>query len=183
MALVVLLKGVNVGGHRTFRPSVLAQELKQFGAVNLGASGTFVVRERISRAQLRAEIQRRLPFDADIMICNGSDVLRYTASDPFAAEPSNPDIIRFTSILAKTRPLTSPLPLTIPARGRWSVKVLGCQDRFVFGVYRREMKAIRYLGQLEQLFGVPVTTRQWSTMLAIGKVLKNPPLQFGMTRP
>jgi hypothetical protein len=27
MALVVFLRGVNVGGHRTFRPSVLAKEL------------------------------------------------------------------------------------------------------------------------------------------------------------
>src|SRR4051794_3057989 len=27
MALVVFLRGVNVGGHRTFRPSVLAREL------------------------------------------------------------------------------------------------------------------------------------------------------------
>ena len=45
MALVVFLKGVNVGGHKTFRPSVMAREL-QLDAVSIGAAGTFVIRER-----------------------------------------------------------------------------------------------------------------------------------------
>lgn len=34
MALVVLLRGVNVGGHRTFRPTTLAEQLKHLDAVN-----------------------------------------------------------------------------------------------------------------------------------------------------
>ena len=63
MALVVLLKGVNVGGHRTFRPSALAEQLKHLGAVNIGAAGTLVIRRPVSRARLRVEIARRLPFD------------------------------------------------------------------------------------------------------------------------
>ena len=41
MALVVFLKGVNVGGHRTFRPSVLASRLAKLDVVNIGAAGTF----------------------------------------------------------------------------------------------------------------------------------------------
>src|SRR5687767_3070025 len=62
MALVVLLRGVNVGGHRTFRPSVLAKELDRFGVVNIGAAGTFVVRKPIAKASLRTELARLLPF-------------------------------------------------------------------------------------------------------------------------
>jgi len=52
------------------------------------------------------------------------------------------------------------------------LRVMTCQGRFVFGVYRREMRAIRYLAQLEKVFGVPVTTRNWNTMLAIARILK-----------
>ena len=48
MALVVLLRGVNVGGHRTFRPAVLAQRLKHLDAVNIGAAGTFVIRRPVA---------------------------------------------------------------------------------------------------------------------------------------
>ena len=38
MALVVFLRGVNVGGHRTFRPTVLAKQLRHLDAVNIGAA-------------------------------------------------------------------------------------------------------------------------------------------------
>jgi hypothetical protein len=44
--------------------------------------------------------------------------------------------------------------------------------RFVFGVYRRHMKVIGLLGKLDGLFGVPVTTRNWNTIAAIGNVLE-----------
>jgi hypothetical protein len=39
------------------------------------------------------------------------------------------------------------------------------------GLYRRQMKAIRYLGKLEKLLGVPATTRNWNTIKKVVKVL------------
>jgi uncharacterized protein (DUF1697 family) len=171
MALVVLLKGVNVGGYRNFRPSILAKELKRFDVVNVGAAGTFVIRKPVSRTKLRAEMLRRLPFEADVMVCNGSDILRLASSDPFAGQPSGPDVVRFVSVLAKRRKPSSPVPLNLPSSGEWGLRILTCQDRFVLGLYRRQMKAISYLGQLEKIFGVPATTRNWNTMLAIARVL------------
>ena len=39
MARVVLLRGVNVGGHRTLRPAKLAKQLKHLDAVSIGAAG------------------------------------------------------------------------------------------------------------------------------------------------
>jgi uncharacterized protein (DUF1697 family) len=172
MALVVLIKGVNVGGHRTFRPSALAMQLKRFDVVNVGAAGTFVVRNPPSRTVLRAEILRRMPFRADVMICSGRDILRLGTGDPFADQPFGPDVIRFVSVLAKHRQPSLPVPLSLPSERNWCVRILTCQDRFVLGVYRREMKAIGYLGQLEKIFGVPVTTRNWNTLLQIVRILK-----------
>jgi hypothetical protein len=37
------------------------------------------------------------------------------------------------------------------------------------------MKAIGYLGALDRLFGVPVTTRNWNTIVTIARVLENAP--------
>ena len=34
------------------------------------------------------------------------------------------------------------------------------------------MKTIGYLGQLDRLFGVPATTRNWNTIVAIVRILK-----------
>jgi uncharacterized protein (DUF1697 family) len=173
MALVVLLKGVNVGGHRAFRPSVLAKALSRLGVVNIGTAGTFVVRKAIGQAALRTEITRRLPFEAHVMICTGAAIRRLTSGAPFARYATRPDIVQFVSVLAK-RPRRMPaMPLDIPAEGEWGVRVLGWQDRFVYGLYRRQMKAIGQFGQLERIFDSPATTRSWSTILTIERVLND----------
>ena len=173
MALVVLLRGVNVGGHRTFRPVILAEQLKHLDAVNIGAAGTFVIRRPVTRAQLRGELARRLPFDAEMMICQGREIVRLMSQNHFADQPVRPDIVRFVSVLSK-RPRSAPsTPMSFPSSGKWLLKILASDNRFLFGVYRRHMKAISYLGMLDRLFGVPVTTRNWNTITAINKVLGN----------
>ena len=173
MALVVFLRGVNVGGHRTFRPSLVANELSNFDVVNVGAAGTFVVRNRISQAKLRAELLRQLPFEAEVVICKGDDVLDLASGNPFAGQPVGPKIVRFVSILAKRGQPLSSIPLSLPSGGKWFLKILATKNRFVFGLYRREMKTLRYLGQLDKMFGVPVTTRNWNTITAIARILRN----------
>lgn len=169
--VVAFLKGINVGGHRRFRPSMLANELKRLDIVSVGATGTFVVRTPVSKTKLRREIARRLPFDAEIMICDGRDVLRLIAANPFAGQRRAADIIQFVSILARRPRRGATFPLDIPA-ARWCVKVLGRQDRFVYGLHRRQMAAIGQLGQLEKVFGTRTTTRSWSTIQAIAAVLQ-----------
>jgi len=42
--------------------------------LNVGAAGTFVVRAKVSRTTLRAEILRRLRFQTELMICDGRDL-------------------------------------------------------------------------------------------------------------
>ena len=175
MALVVFLRGVNVGGHRTLRPSVLAQQLKHYDAVNVGAAGTFVIRKPANQARLRADLQRRLPFEAEVMICTGQDLIAMASSDPFGNEASHSDVVRFVSVLAKRPRVLPSIPLTFPADGAWLLRVLATKDRFIFGMYRRHMKTIRYLRMIDTLFGVPVTTRNWNTFTAIIKVLKSSP--------
>lgn len=172
MALVVLLRGVNVGGHRTFRPSRLAEQLRHLDAVNIGAAGTFVIRQPIGRARLREAVARRLPVDSEIMICQGGEIVRLLSHDFFSGHPLRRDVVRFVSVLSR-HPRSAPrLPMTLPAEGPWLLKVLAHEGRFVVGLYRRRMKVIGYLGKLDQLFGAPATTRGWNTFVAIGKALE-----------
>jgi uncharacterized protein (DUF1697 family) len=172
MALVVFLRGVNVGEHRTFRPSILAKELSDYGVVNVGAAGTFVVRKPGLRAKFRAELLRKLPFEAEVVLCDGRDLIRMEKENPFRAEPSRPDIVRFVSILSKADRGLASIPCALPARGEWFVRVIASKKRFVFGVYCRHMKTIGYLGQIDKLLGVRATTRNWNTIIAIVQILK-----------
>jgi uncharacterized protein (DUF1697 family) len=172
MALVVFLRGVNVGGHRRFRPSVIAKELSRFDVVNIGATGLFVVRKPGSTATFRAALMKKLPFETDVVICEGRDIARLAADDPFASEPVRADVARFVSVLPRSPRVRPATPITLPPEGEWFVKVLSSKGRFVFGVYRRHMKTIGYLGKIDKLFGMPVTTRNWNTMLSIIELLK-----------
>jgi uncharacterized protein (DUF1697 family) len=171
MALVAFLRGINVGGHRSFRPSVLARELSAYDVVNVGATGTFVVRKPGPRAKFRAQLLRKLPFEAEIALCDGRDLIRLETENPFGAEPARPDVVRFVSVLSKAGRAPPSLPIALPPSGEWLVRVIASDGRFVFGEYRRHMKTIGYLGRIDRLFGSPAITRNWKTIGAIARIL------------
>ncbi|MFL6584447.1 MAG: DUF1697 domain-containing protein [Chthoniobacterales bacterium] len=171
MPSVVFLRAVNVGGTNRCQPAAIAKELSRFGVVNIGAVGTFVVREDVSEPALRTAIAGKLSFKCDIMICPGRDIMKLAATDPFAAYPAGPDITRFLNVLAKRPAAAPPIPFSLPSGNDWLVKVIAIEGRFVLGVYRRHMKAISYLAKVEKTFGVPATNRNWNTIEKIVKVL------------
>jgi uncharacterized protein (DUF1697 family) len=120
----------------------------------------------------RAELSRNLPFEAEIVLCDGRDLIRLEQENPFGNEPSRPGVVRFVSNLSRAGRGPADVSFTLPPGREWFVRVIGSKNRFVFGVYRRHMKTIGYLGQIGKRFGVPVTTRNWSTILAVVRILK-----------
>ncbi len=131
MPSAVFLRAVNVGGTNRCQPALIAKQLAKFDVVNIGAVGTFVVREDVSESALRAAFARRLPFKCEIMICPARDIIKLGSKNPFsrqrsrreprdvdgkapegsrigrrANQPSGPNIVRFVSVLAK-RPVHS----------------------------------------------------------------------------
>src|ERR1700737_742020 len=124
MSSVVFLRAVNVGGTNRCQPALIAKQLAKFDVVNIGAVGTFVVRENVSESTLRAAIARKLPFKCEIMICPARDIMKLASKDPFlrqrsrreprdvdgkaregsrigrrANQPSGPEITRFVNVL------------------------------------------------------------------------------------
>jgi uncharacterized protein (DUF1697 family) len=189
MRWVVFLRAVNVGGTNRCQPALIAKQLSRFGVVNIGAVGTFVVRKDVSESALRAAIAKKLPFKCEIMICPARDVIKLASRDPFEGQPSGPNITRFVSVTARPlrpgirsdsrqtsniKPQTfqlPPLPLSMPSDHESLLKIIAIQGRFVLGLYRRQMKAISYLGKIEKLLSVPVTTRNWNTIEKVVKIL------------
>jgi uncharacterized protein (DUF1697 family) len=173
MALIVFFRGLNVGGHRAFRPSVLAKELGSYDVVNVGAAGTLVVRKPGLRAKFLSDLRRNLPFEATIACCDGRDLLQLEMDNPFESEPLRADAVQFVSILSETGRHRISLPISLPEGGEWFVRIIGSRKRLLFGEYRRHMKTIRYLDQIDRLFGAPSTTRSWNTILAVLRILKS----------
>jgi uncharacterized protein (DUF1697 family) len=171
MALVVFLRGVNVGGHKTFKPKQLAEQLKHLDVVNIGAAGTFIVRKAVSPAKVRAEIAKRMPFEVQIAVCEGRDIQRLVAMEPFGFKPAAADITRFVTVLMDHATSPPEGPQRWPRTGPWMVKVHAVEGRFVLGEYRRNMKTISYLGGLDKAYGNTTTTRNWNTINTIAKKL------------
>ena len=170
MASVVFFRAVNVGGHQKFQPSALAKELAEFGVVNIGAAGTFVVRENVGQAKLRDEILRRLPFEAELMICPARDVLALANTKAFEDLPAGKEVGRFVSVMQKAPRVKPRLPIAQPLGDQWQVRIVAVIGGFAL--------SIRRLGQtysnavVEKLFGIPATTRNWNTIEAIREVLE-----------
>jgi len=168
---VIFLRGINVGGANRCKPAQLAKQLSKFDIVNIGAVGTFVVRKPISESVLRAAIAKKLPFKCEIMIVPAKAIVDLARQDPFARQPSGTDVTRFVSVLHKKPPKLPALPLALPSDKDWLLKIIAIQGQFVVGIYKREMKAIGYLGKIEKILGVPATTRSWTTIQKVVQIL------------
>lgn len=171
MALLVFVRGLNVGGHRTLRPTALARELAAYDVVSVGAAGTFVVRRPGRRGRFLADLRRRLPAESVVAWCDSDALAALADENPFANQRPHPGLVPFVSVLATTPQWQVSLPLSIPTRRGWFVRVLGSRNQLVFGVYRRHMKTIGHLDRLDLLFGAPATTRGWRTMLSVLRVV------------
>src|SRR5919198_3142184 len=122
MKWVVFLRGVNVGKGNRCRPAAIAKQLSKFGVVNIGAVGTFVVRENVSESTLRNAIAKKLPFKCEIMICPARDIIKLAVKDPYSRQPSAPDITRFVNVLHKPLRTWPSLPLSLPPDDDWLLK-------------------------------------------------------------
>ncbi|MDQ2978340.1 MAG: DUF1697 domain-containing protein [Acidobacteriota bacterium] len=171
MALVVFLRGANVGGHRVFQPAALAREMEEFGVVNVGAVGTFVVRKAVGENAFRAELAARLPFETEAMIVPARDLLALAESDPFPKTPPGDDVRRMLTVLARKPKAVPRFPLEQPAGDRWQVRVIGISDRFVLSFWRPDRKRLIYFDS-EKDFGVSGTNRTWNTVEKIRKILQ-----------
>jgi len=174
MASAVFFRAVNVGGHQRFQPSILAKQLADFDVVNVGAAGTFVIRQNVSRATLRAEILRRLAFKPELIICPAPDMITLMRSDPFQGAPGETkDLRHYVSVMTKAPRTLPPLPLEKPAGKKWEVKLIAVTGRFALSLWRRRTNGILYPNAVvEKHFGIPATTRNWNTITSISDILE-----------
>jgi uncharacterized protein (DUF1697 family) len=165
MALVVFLRGANVGGHRKFQPAALAKAMAEFDVVNIGAAGTFVVAKPVSAASFRKELGKRLPFETEIMVCRGSEILDLWKSQPFADRPAGQDVRELVTVLAKKPKALPKLPIRRPEGKDWQVDFFRIAGRFAFTFWWRQdpAKPLIYPNAVvEKALGIPGTTRSWS---------------------
>jgi uncharacterized protein (DUF1697 family) len=175
LASVVFLRGVNVGGHKTFRPTEVVRALAPLEVVSIGAAGTFVVLDSVAESELRARFAKCLGFTATVCICRARQVLELVKGTPFSHPLAAKADGEFVSVLAGAPQGAPKFPLLVPTAEKWQVAVLDVHGPFALSVIRRTGKALLYPNEVvEKHFGVAGTTRNWQTILKIAAVLEGP---------
>ena len=168
MPTVVFLRAANVGGHAVFRPSLLPARLPELGLKSLGAAGTFVVTAERSEAAVQKAMAPHVPKGASLIVCARADILGCAASDPFDDPRAAGADGRYVTVLDGEPARTQRLPLQRPIAGDWLLAVLLRRGRLVVSVARRVGGKTLYPNAVvEEIFGVPATTRSWTTLLTI----------------
>jgi uncharacterized protein (DUF1697 family) len=168
MALVVFLRGVNVGGHKTLRPSVLASKLKAFDVTSVGAAGTFIVRRAPTAAAARDAFRKHLPFDATMMVCTAAELAELVRADPLRAHPLGAGLTGYVSVLERRPSRSAKLPIRQPDGEGWQVALIALRGRFAVSLHRRQGRTLVYPNEVvERRLGLAATTRNWSTILKL----------------
>jgi uncharacterized protein (DUF1697 family) len=161
----VFVRGVNTGD-RTLRTGEFARGFTAFEIVNIGAAGTFVAFGTPSLSALRAAIQNRLPFPAEVLIASDREVKELIRTQPFGRDPPLSGVRRAVTVI-NSKPAKSPsLPLQRPGGAAWELRILALHGHFVLSETRRlNPKRVVYPNEVvEKEYGVPATTRWWETL-------------------
>ncbi len=95
--LVILLRGINVGGHKRMKMAELRELLREAGFTDVRTllqSGNVVARSRhdgrAAATAVERAIKERLGFDVDVVVRTGEELEAIVAADPFGDEATDP---------------------------------------------------------------------------------------------
>ena len=166
VALVVFLRGVNVGGHRTFRPTLLAAQLQHLGAVNIGAAGRFSSGSRSVRRSCARNWRaacHSTPASPFVVAARSSSWRRATPSPHTRPGPTS----FVSSACCHDGRGRCRTPDDALCRPTMAGEGAGVRRPFRPRRPSPAMKVIGCLGALDRVFGMPLTTRNWNTIAAI----------------
>jgi uncharacterized protein (DUF1697 family) len=170
---VVFLRAANVGGKNVFRPAQLVTALAHLDVVNVGAAGTFLVRERASAASIRREILSRLKFEPELAIMPAQEILALARSEPFPRVAFSKDLRGWVAVLCRRPSLHPALPFATPAGKSWCVRFDRVEGSFALGLWQRRPGGSLFPNQVvEKALGVPATTRYWETIQRLAKLIE-----------
>jgi hypothetical protein len=168
VALVVLLRGANLGSRR-FSPKAVEKALHDLDAVSIGAAGTFVVRRPPARPTLLKRIEAAVPFDPQAILVTGAQVRAAIAAGARLWAPGGSKL--FATAVDKV-PKAPRLPLEEPP-GEWGVRVVAVEGPFALGFRRPVAVAGVYPNAvIEKAWGVRATTRDWATVEKVGRLVR-----------
>ena len=174
---VALFRAVNVAGHARMATAELVRRFAAAGASDVSSFGhagnVLFDTPRLAAAivaRVRTELGRRYGEQPVVVLRTAAELERLLAAQPFAACGATPADKLYVTFLAR-KPRGEPtLPLASPAerltifdrRGRDVLLLSGPKPNGFYGFPN---------AFVETAFGVAATTRNWSTVMRLAKLL------------
>ncbi|GAB3210762.1 DUF1697 domain-containing protein [Marinactinospora thermotolerans] len=161
----VVLRGINVGGHRTVRMAALRELVGRLGYTRVSTllqSGNVVFdaaegdREAVGAA-VEARIATELGLAVDVMVRTVEDLRGIVAGLPF------PDATAATCAVAFLRGPVDKAALAGLAPGSFAPEEMAVGERELYLRLPAGLGRARLPGLVQRRLGVPMTIRNWST--------------------
>lgn len=173
---VALLRGINVGGH-TIKMPALKEAFENAGMKEvrtLLASGNVIFQSTKENSkelakELREHLTQSFGYDIDTILLDQDEVLKIIKSEPFRGIPVTPMTRLYLTFLAEPTHSQLKTPYVSPEKDYTILKV---QDDVIYSHLELIQRGtIDAMNILEKEFGKRITTRNWNTIVRIGKLL------------
>lgn len=174
---VVLLRGINVGGHKKVPMARLREVLTEAGysgVKTLLASGNVVLEspeETVSHLETKIStlLEAAFGFTIPVLIRTRAEMLKLIQEDPFRDIEVHKDIRLYVTFLRNEPKTPIEAPWVSPDR---SYRVLAVKDRVLLSVLDVSVvKTVDAMDDQGKSLGKDITTRNWNTVLKIGNLL------------
>lgn len=172
---VALLRGINVGGHHKVPMADLRKEmevLKFSNVVTLLNSGNVIFEGGNSPAALLEtaiadHLEKVFGFAIPVWVIKAQEIVELIQKDPFQEINVTKDTRLYVSFLKESPRISLDLPWISEDQ---SYQIIDIQDRIICSVLDLSANTtVNGMDALEKLFGKAITTRNWNTILRLGK--------------
>lgn len=172
---VVLLRGINVGGHHKVPMKDLKSELGKMGYKNvitlLNSGNVILEAEKTSAKELETKLTQNLEnifgFLIPVIVRDADELIHISHFAPFQNVKVTKDIRLYVSFLKQEPKVKLELPWKTEDG---SYQILDVYKKIIFSVLDLSVtKTIKGMEMLEKMYGKEITTRNWNTVEKIVK--------------
>lgn len=175
---IVLLRGINVGGHKKVPMAELKKMFAGMGFENVQTllnSGNVVFdgkkeKELVLIQKIGKQLESTFGFTVNVMLRSAEEIQQLLALAPFKNTEVDKNTRLYVTFLTEKPSSVLELPYSSPEN---DFSILQKTDREIFSVLNiKTARSVDAMAFLEKEFGKNVTTRNWNTLVKIAGLTK-----------
>ncbi|MGB3453904.1 MAG: DUF1697 domain-containing protein [Moheibacter sp.] len=166
---IVLLRGINVGGHHKVPMAELRQTMEKMGFTNVSTllnSGNviFETKDKVGlESEIEFQLERTFGFEIPVMLRKFDEIQQMVQNNPFERFKADENTKFYVSFVKNKPDNEIDLPFFSEDK---SFQIIEIRDKTVFGILDLSKgSTVKGMEVLQSLFGKDLTTRNWNTIV------------------